>query len=578
MIDSAVDPPCDPTTILPRPRLLRPADGVLELRRLTPLLCAHGAEPAAEWLAQRLRDGLGWGAGADLLPLRGPGPEGLALRLLLDPAVSGGPEDYRLTINASGVEVRGAGPRGVLHGVRSLLALLPPRALAVDGASWSGAPQGRDPVLARLPHLVIEDGPRLAYRGLMLDVARSFLPVADVCAIVEAAALAKINVLHLHLVDDQGWRLEITNEGRHPEDTIDYTALTRISGGTAVDGGGYGGRPGRTGWYTQADYRRIVAFCRSRGVEVVPEIDVPGHVGAALHAVPELCTPGSSHAASPLEPVAPADGSTAVGRSYLDPASAATRRFLHHVLGQVAALDPAGERIHLGGDEPWAMAERYGIGPGSPYAELLTHAQQIVSGLGREPMGWNEAVSAGGGAGILQLWHAGPQERAALVRAAQEGARLVMSPATRTYLDQKYDPSSPIGLTWAGAIDVPAARDWDPDVELDNLPPTALLGVEAPLWSETVRSRADAEWLIFPRLLATAEVGWSPAPRGARPQEPGKTRVSGKTGETTAFLRRCAAWGPRMAVMGTAFHRAASVPWAAFGPVDGEGLPGDEET
>ncbi|VEG27568.1 beta-N-acetylhexosaminidase [Actinomyces howellii] len=563
MIDSAVDAPCDPTTILPRPRRLNAGQGTLELRRTTPLLCAHGTEPAAEWLAQRLRDGLGWGAGADLLPLRAPGPQGCAVRLVLDPRAGDGPEDYRLRIDAQGVEVSGAGAPGVMHGARTLLSLLPPRALAADGASWSPAPAEGDPVIARLPHLLVEDGPRLGYRGLMLDVARSFLPVAEVCAIVEAAALAKINVLHLHLVDDQGWRLEITNDGREPGDTIDYTALTRVSGATAVAGGGYAGRPGRTGWYTQADYRRIVAFCRSRCVEVVPEIDVPGHVGAALHAVPELCTPGSSHAATPEQPVAPVDGSTAVGRSYLDPGSPATLRFLRHVLGQVAALDPAGRRIHLGGDEPWAMAERYGIGPGSPYAELLRSAQRIVRELGREPMGWNEAVSAGPQAGVLQLWHAGTQERAALARAAQEGARFVMSPSTRTYLDQKYDASSPIGLTWAGAVDVPAARDWDPDEQLEGLTPGAVIGVEAPLWSETVRSRADAEWLIFPRLLATAEVGWSPVTTPGDRQE-----------ETEAFLRRCAAWGPRMAAMGTSFHRAGSVPWADYGPVDGDGLPG----
>lgn len=548
----AAAPPTDPTLVLPEPQSLKTVGEPFDLLPTTPVLHAPECAEAASQLASRLTDGLGWHGTVSRLDVPDAGvPDAPAVRLTVDTDLGRvhGPEAHRVVVGASGVELVGASPVGVLHAVRTLLQLLPARVLAADGASWWPTPEDTTP-LARVAGVRIEDHPRFAYRGLMLDVVRSFLTVEEVRAIVEAAGLAKINVLHLHLVDDQGWRLEITNEGRVEGDTIDYTALTRVSGATAVTEPGYDGRPGRTGFYTQDDYRRLVDFCRSRGIEVVPEIEVPGHAGAALHTVPELCTPGSSHTATPEAPTAPADGSVEVGRSYLDPHAPAVRTFLTHVLSQVVALDPHGRHVHIGGDEPWAMAERYGITEGSPYAEIVGFAMETVRGLGREPIAWNEAVSGAREGTVLQLWDPERTDLEELSAAARRGVRLLMSPGAHAYLDQKYDPSSPVGLTWAGVVDVPAARDWDPVAILKGLGEDDVLGVEAPLWSETVRSRADAEWLVFPRLLAVAEVGWSAA-RGAD-----------DAAEPEAFLRRCAAYGPRLAASGTTFHRSRSVPWA----------------
>ncbi|WP_223907297.1 family 20 glycosylhydrolase [Actinomyces capricornis] len=584
--------------LLPAPSRLEHTSGApFLLTPITPLRCQAACAQEAEQLAELLRNGLGWcGRVEHDQPEPEPGPplqaggeptgDALpALRLDLDEQIPGGPEAYALSARADGLELRGASPSGVLQGVRTLLQLLPRRVMAADGATWAACPPtgaqdgravdeapGEAGVLARIPPLSIEDAPRFGHRGLMLDVARSFLGVEDVCAIVEAAGRYKINVLHLHLVDDQGWRLEITNEGRAEGDTIDYTRLTAVSGRTAVSAEGYGQRPGVGGFYTREDYRRILDFCRSRHVEVIPEIDLPGHAGAALHAIPELCTPGSSYAGTPQAPTAPADGSTEVGRSYLDPHSPATLVFLRHVLTQVAGLDPHGRTIHLGGDEPYAMAHRYGAQEGSPYAGLLAAAQEMVRELGREPMGWNEAVSAGP-RGILQVWNPEPQVARALRQAVGQGSRLVMSPVTHAYVDLKYDPSSPLGLTWAGSLEVPQARSWDPARILEGVGAEAIDGVEATLWGETVRSRQDAEWLLFPRLLALAEVGWCiepfPAAGGQDAAAPGRSLED--------FLARCAAHGPRLAAAGTRFHATSTVPWGQYGPFPRQELHPESE-
>lgn len=564
----------DPSHLLPAPRDLRTGEGVYRLTPSTPLLHSPGAEDAAALLASRLRDGLGWegaaraleareaavfgegsasaaaGEGADRA--RGRDGDDAGMRLLLDPQAAMGEEDYLLSVRADGVILSAAAPRGLLHAVSTLLQLLPPRVAAPDGAQW-GRPDGEGDPLASLPLVRIEDGPRYAYRGLMLDVARSFLSVEEICAIVEAACAIKLNVLHLHLVDDQGWRIEITNEGRQDDDDIDYTALTRVSGATAVDAPGFTGRPGIAGWYSQEDYRTIVSFCRARGVEVIPEIDLPGHVGAALHAIPQLCTPGSSWPATEQHPTAPRRGCLGVGQTYLDPGAPATYRFLRHVLGQVARLDPQGRHLHLGGDEPWEMGERYGIGPDSAYARILCEACDIVRELGRRPVGWNECWSAAPGHITLQVWDVrGDQARRGVAQAVEQGAGLIMSPGQHAYLDQKWDPHAPLGLTWARTIDVPTARDWDP-AEQAGEGGCSVLGVEAPLWSETVRGRREAELLLFPRLAAIAEVGWCRAlPAGD--DEARRAAID-------AFLSRVAHLGPRLACAGTTFHLSPEVPW-----------------
>ncbi|WP_250707905.1 family 20 glycosylhydrolase, partial [Actinomyces sp. 217892] len=256
-----------------------------------------------------------------------------------------------------------------------------------------------------------------------------------------------------------------------------------------------------------------------------------------------------------------------VGFSYLDPRAPATRAFLRHVLTQVMDLDPEGRRVHLGGDEPWAMAERYGIGPGSAYAELLTWACEVVRERGRVPVGWNEAWSAqpvgpapeeAGTPPQLQVWDVRGQEAAEGQRlAVQQGARLIMSPCKHAYLDMAWDAQAPLGLDWAGVLDLGAARDWDPAGLLEGVGEPGIEGVEATLWAETARGVEDVEALLLPRLLGTAEVGWC----RALPEGP-----DGRARALDGFMRRCAAHGARMRAAGTHFVLVPGVPWREAGP------------
>jgi hexosaminidase len=404
--------------------------------------------------------------------------------------VEGGPEAYRLEVWAEGIRLTAGTTVGLHRGTQTLLQLR--RGDAIAG--------GR-----------IDDAPRYPYRGLMLDVARHFLPVAEVCRVIDLAALFKLNHLHLHLTDDQGWRIAIDS----------WPRLATYGGGTEVGGG-----PG--GYYTKDDYRAIVAHAGRRHITLVPEIDLPGHTNAALASYPEL-TPGGT---------AP-DRYTGieVGFSALAVESELTYRFLDDVFAELAALTP-GEFLHIGGDEAKTLdAERYAL--------IVNRAQEIVVAHGKTAIGWHEIAAAKLAPGsVIQYWGVTGSAPEVLTAAAQ-GSRVILSPARHAYLDMRYDEGSRIGLSWAGHISVADAYGWDPDRLLPGLDPAAVFGVEAPLWTETVRSRADLDYLLLPRLAATAEIAWSPA--------------AGR--DWADFRRRLGAQAPRWDALGVAFHRAPEVDW-----------------
>jgi hexosaminidase len=354
----------------------------------------------------------------------------------------------------------------------------------------------------------VADAPRFAWRGLMLDVARHFLPPADVKRFVDLMALYKLNRLHLHLSDDQGWRLEIRS---HPE-------LTRVGATTQVGGG-----PG--GFYTQAEYADLVAYAAARHVTVVPEFDVPGHTNAALASIPSLNCDGRAPALYT---------GIKVGFSTLCADSAATYRFVDDVVREVAALTP-GEFIHIGGDEVERLTH-------AQYLGFIGRVQGIVRARGKRMIGWGETAPAAlDRSSVVQHWKAD----SSAVHAARGGS-VILSPARKVYLDMKYDSATALGLRWAGLVDVRTAYDWEPAGYLPGVPEGAVLGVEAPVWSETLATRPDFEFMLFPRLLAVAELGWSaPAVRGWE-----------------GFRARLAAHGPRLSALGVNFYRAPEIPWA----------------
>ncbi|MET7971214.1 beta-N-acetylhexosaminidase [Micromonospora sp. NPDC005305] len=412
-----------------------------------------------------------------------------------------GDEGYRLDVTASGVRITAATTAGLFHGAQTLRQLLP---AAVDSTA---------PVTERwaVPGGSILDRPRFPYRGAILDVARHFFPVEDVLRVVDHLARYKLNHLHLHLTDDQGWRIAVDS----------WPRLAEVGGATEVGGG-----PG--GYYTRADYRRIVAYAARRHVTVVPEIDLPGHTNAALVAYPELA-PGKV-------PPPPYTG-TEVGFSYVDPADERTYAFVADVVGEVAALTP-GPWLHLGGDEAFKV-------PADTYRAFVERAQTLVAATGKTVVGWHQLAPTGHVDGRVLQWWGTNGDDPETAEAVRRGARLILSPGNRVYLDMKYAADTPIGHDWAGLIDVRRAYDWDPGTHLTGVPAEAVLGVEAPLWTESVTTLAGVEFMLFPRLPAVAELGWSPR----------------STHDWAGFRERLAAHGPRWTAAGITFHPSPDVPW-----------------
>jgi hexosaminidase len=487
--------------LIPIPVSVSAPDGAVpfEVTSATRIVTPAGSPEAArigEYLAALLRRPTGF----ELPVGAGGGAGGIELRLGADGRL--GAEGYELDVRAGGVTLLATRPEGLFRGVQTLRQLLP---AVVEGAAV------RPGIAWRVPAGRIVDHPRFAWRGAMLDVARHFFPVADVKRYLDLMALYKLNVLHLHLTDDQGWRIAI--EG--------WPRLTAHGGSTAV-GGGAGG------FYTRRDYEEIVRYARERYVTVVPEIDMPGHTNAALASYAELNCDGTAP-----------DLYTGigVGRSSLCVDAEETYAFVDDVLGQLAALTP-GPYLHAGGDEARTLSH-------ADYVRFVERVQRIVQGHGKRMVGWQEIAGAELPPGtVAQYWdvRAGTGE---LRSAAGRGVRLVLSPADKTYLDMKYDAGTDLGLDWAGTVEVDDAYDWEPATLIEGVDEAAVLGVEAPLWTETLTTFDDVQVMALPRLPGVAEVGWSPAARRG----------------WDGYRHRLAAQAPRWSALGLRYHRSPAVPW-----------------
>ncbi|SHE92869.1 beta-N-acetylhexosaminidase [Streptoalloteichus hindustanus] len=473
-------------------------DETFSINPLTRIQVDPGAEEVAEQLADLLRRSTGYWL--PVMPARGYTGNAILLRLGgADPRV--GAEGYQLDVTTRAVTIRAERPAGLFAGVQTLRQLLPP---SVESDERQRGPW-------RVPGGTVLDYPRFGYRATMLDVARHFLTVDEVKRHIDRIALYKINYLHLHLSDDQGWRIEIQS----------WPRLAAHGGSTEVGGG-----PG--GYYTQDQYRDIVEHARRRHVTVVPEIDVPGHTNAALASYAELNCDGKAR---------PLYTGTEVGFSSLCVPKEITYRFVEDVVRELAALTP-GPYLHLGGDETHATSP-------ADYRAFVERALPIVRRHGKTPVGWHEIANATTPSdAVLQYWGRSAKSPA-VVEAAKRGNKVIMSPANRTYLDMKYDRSTKLGLTWAGYIEVRDAYGWEPGGHLADLPESSVLGVESPLWTETLTDLADVSYMAFPRLPAIAELGWSP--KAAR--------------DWDGFRERLGAQGPRWERMGIGFHRSPQIPW-----------------
>jgi hexosaminidase len=420
-----------------------------------------------------------------------------------------GSEGYELAIGADSVRILAAAPAGLFHGTQTLRQLLPAaieaeQSVHREASGWS-VPAGR-----------IVDTPRFAWRGAMLDVARHFFTVDEVKQLVDVLALYKLNTLHLHLADDQGWRIQIDS----------WPRLAQYGGSTEVGGG-------PSGYFTKADYADLVRYAQDRFITIVPEIDMPAHSNAAIASYPELGCSRSVPDAAPNVPGAGLYTGIHVGWSALCYDKEISYKFVNDVVTELAAMTP-GPFIHIGGDEVQVLTVEQ-------YATFIDRVQDIVTQHGKRMVGWDEIGRAHLHAGsIAQMWRSDTS-----MAAVRQGAKLVMSPATQAYLDMKYTPATELGLDWAALIELRNSYDWDPVTAYKGVTAGDVLGVEAPLWSETVQNITAAEYLIMPRLPAIAEVAWSPT----------------STPDWESFRTRIAAHAPRWRLLGVNYYASPQVAW-----------------
>nr|WP_234313832.1 beta-N-acetylhexosaminidase [Streptomyces sp. NBRC 109706] len=505
---------------MPLPHHLLERSGHFTLTEHTALRLTPGSEPVARLLRETLAPATG-------LPL--PAHADGQLALVLDPLLTGlGPEGYGLTVGAEAVLLRAATPAGLRNGVQTLRQALPPTALGdtpAPGVPW------------RLPLMEITDRPRFPWRGAMLDVARHFMPVAFLHRFVDLLALHKLNVFHLHLTDDQGWRMPVP---RHP-------ALTEVGAWRAESMVGragsrrYDGTP-HGGAYTRAELTGLVEYAAERGVTVVPEIEMPGHTRAAIAAYPRL-----GNRPDRRLPVWPEWG---VCDSVLGVHDAALD-FCREVLDEVMDVFPA-RHVHIGGDEcpttEWAASDAAlrrmrAEGLAGPAALRGWFLRQIANHLidqGRTPVTWDEGDDEQLPPEVVTMaWRTGAHGAPA-ARSLARGHRVVLTPWERTYLDypRSADPGEPLGQD--GTVTVRDILAWDPvPVPLPEFGAGSgsVLGTQAQLWTEFAPTPADVEYLAFPRLAALAEVAWSPR-RGT----PGRNSRS--------FTARLAAHSARLDALG----------------------------
>lgn len=491
-------------SLIPQPVSLTRAEGSFEVTEDTAIVVSQGDEELSRigrLLADVLKPSTGFA-----IPVKesdSPGGAGTIALTLMGDDPELGEEGYELSVSPDGITVAAARPAGVFRGIQTLRQISPAK---VERTTPQPGPW-------RIPAIKIRDYPRFGYRGVMLDVSRHFFPVDTVKRYIDLIAAYKLNALHLHLSDDQGWRIEIKS----------WPNLTDHGSKSEVG-------EGEGGFYTQDDYRELVRYAQERYVMIIPEIDMPGHTNAALASYPELnCDGKAPELYRGIE----------VGFSTLCTDKEITYKFIDDVVRELAEMTP-GPYIHIGGDESLST-------PMEDYIPFVERVQKIVESHGKKVLGWDEIANTQLlPDSVIQYWKFAENAN----KGKEQGAKLIISPADRAYLDMQYDENSPLGLHWAAYIEVDRSYQWDPEQLVEGITKEHILGIEMPLWTETIKDIEDIEFMAFPRLPGLAEIGWSPA--AGRSWEEYKVRLGNHA--------------PRMNAMEINFYRSALVPWSDATP------------
>jgi hexosaminidase len=487
--------------IVPRPMSMEWTAGEsFQLSPDTPIRWSADAGHATIREAQRLQLRLESSSDWDL-PCGSGNPERGTIHLGIDEELGQrlGDEAYRIELMNGQLRLRGASAQGLFYGVQSFLQMLPP--------NFVGEVTGHTPAAVQFPYeeLVIEDAPRFRWRGMHLDVGRYLYAVEDVKGFLDVMAHYKYNVFHWHLTEDQGWRMEIKAFPKLTEVGAFRTSSPKYGERNVSDGTPYGG------FYTQEEIKEIVAYAADLHIDVMPEIELPGHSRAAIAAYPELGNPEFNSEVT-------VSTHWGVHHDTLTP-TANTLRFYEQIFDEVIALFPF-EYVHIGADEapkhqwknsPSAQARMTELGLADEYelqAWFVAHFEKYLAERGRRLVGWDEIQEGGLPAGATMMvwrgWHYG-------VEAVNKGHDIIMAPTSHTYFD--YYQAGPAGEPEAigGMLGLEKVYSFEPiSGELTADQESHVLGAQAQLWSEYFPTWQQVEYMAFPRMLALAEVLWSP--------------------------------------------------------------------
>lgn len=497
----AANEPAMPIQVIPQPVSVTPGKGQFVLSAHTQIVAPASAQALAEQLRDYLRPATGYA-----LPIVRAGSAS-SISLAIDHSLKRlGPEGYRLEATRAGIRIRAYSHAGIFYGIQTLRQMLPAdvmRMTKVEGIRWA------------VPAATIEDTPRFSWRGVHMDVARHFMPKDFVLKFLDLMALHKLNVFHWHLVDNQGWRIEIK---KYPRLALvggktDYTTFNPVQPMQAVS------LP-QGGYYTQDDIREVVRYAAERFITVVPEIEMPGHSAAAVSAYPELGNKQEiEQGGGDTSFMSMSGGSTAGWDSNYN-VDESTIHFLQDVLTEVMALFPS-KFIHIGGDEvdkrPWhynpkAQARMKALGlkdENELQSWFVGQMDQFLAAHGRRLVGWDEILEGGLAPGATVMSWRGMQGG---VAAAKAGHDVVMAPGDWTYLDH-YQWVAPRmePLAIGGFLPLEQVYQFEPvPAELSATEAEHILGGQAQLWSEFIPQSEQMEFLAYPRLCALAETVWSP--------------------------------------------------------------------
>lgn len=442
-----------------------------------------------------------FGASAGFVPAVSIGNNSSDVTFVTDSSLSS--EAYSLKVTADGITVKAADNSGFFYALQTLRQLLP---AAIDGKTATDEPM-------KVPVMEITDSPRFGYRGVMVDVSRYFLPKSDLLKVIDVAAMLKLNKLHLHLVDDTGWRLEIEK----------YPLLTQVGAWRVKRDEPFPDRRCQQegeltpvgGYYTKDDIREIVAYAADRQMEVIPEIEMPAHTNSSLAAYPELACPVVDIPITVLPGLGVKNS-----RIVYCAGNDSVFSFLEDVIDEVIELFPS-KYIHLGGDEAskyyWEKCPKC---QARMKAEGIEHIEELqsyfmrrmskyVQSKGKEVMGWDELTNSTLPDDVIIFGWQGLGKAA--LKAAEQGHRFVMTPARVLYLIRYQGPQWFEPLTYFGNNTLKDVYNYEP-VQSDWKPEYAdlLMGVQGSLWTEFCNSPEDVNYLLYPRLMALADVAWTP--------------------------------------------------------------------